>query len=260
VAEELGIEEAPRQGGHVDGGERERRPGARPVDRPGEQFLAGAALAGDEDGHVAGGVQFRLLQQAKHLVRPRDDGREGVFVPDLGEAARLADGDDFQEAAPFRRPPDLRDQFVARDGLGEVVVGALLEALHGGPGVVDGRHHDALRVGAGALDDLEKLHPVEPGHRDVDERDGVAVALLHGGCRDAGIALRADISDAGADQAPLDAVEEIHFVIDDENRFVHESTPFFRMHVPGRPGRSGRAARRGRSCPGRFRSPRRWTP
>ncbi|OPY06137.1 MAG: hypothetical protein A4E67_01603 [Syntrophaceae bacterium PtaB.Bin038] len=252
VAEELGVEEAARQGGHVDRGERERGPGARAVNRPGEQLLARPALAGDEDGHVAGGVQLRFLEQAEHLLRPGDNRREGVLVLDLGEAAGLADGEDLQEAAPLHRAPDLRDQLVARDGLGEVVVGALLQALHGGSGVVDGGHHDALRVGAGALDDLQELHPVDPGHGDVDERDGVTVALLHGGGRNAGIALGADIPDAGADQAPLYAVEKVHFVIDDENHFAHESTPFSSVACSRLPGgfRSGSTTRKRVPRPG----------
>ncbi len=97
VAEQLALEQLPRQGGGVDGHE-----GAAPADRllvddPGGDLLAGAALAGDEHGGLAVLQDLQQPQHLPHRLRAADQPEAGHRA---GERARLLVGrpDDQQVA------------------------------------------------------------------------------------------------------------------------------------------------------------------
>ena len=86
VAEQLALQQAFRHGGAVDGDEGLRGARARGVDGPGDQLLAGAAFALDEDGQVG--------------ARDPGDGRHQLLHPrvlgDHAEAALLLSETDLQ--------------------------------------------------------------------------------------------------------------------------------------------------------------------
>ena len=73
VAEQLAFQQARRQGGAVDLDERLAGPRAVVVDAPGQQFLAGAALAAEQHGGSAGGHLADQLQQLPHRRAGADD-------------------------------------------------------------------------------------------------------------------------------------------------------------------------------------------
>ena len=96
VAEELALEELLGDGGAVDGDERRRRARAVLVDGAGDELLAGAALAGDEDGHVLRGDAADGLVDLEHRgvgaeERPLLGGLERGLGPDrdLGHPRRV---------------------------------------------------------------------------------------------------------------------------------------------------------------------------
>ena len=78
VAEELRFEEAFRHPAEVDGHERSVRAVAGAVDGLGDQFLARAALAGDEHRGLGTGYAAGLFDDGLQGRRLPDDGREGV--------------------------------------------------------------------------------------------------------------------------------------------------------------------------------------
>ena len=88
VAEQLGFEEALGQGPAVDPDVRAGLAGAEVVDRAGDQLLARAGLAHDQDagpsrGHLAGGPG----DLADRLARA-DDSRQGEVVARAGSVGR----------------------------------------------------------------------------------------------------------------------------------------------------------------------------
>src|SRR5690606_39173106 len=76
VAEELAFEQVLGDGAAVDGDERLFRPGAGFVDGAGDHFLAGAALAGDEDGDVGVLDAVDERENPSNRVAAADDAAE----------------------------------------------------------------------------------------------------------------------------------------------------------------------------------------
>ncbi len=79
VAEQLAFQQRVRNGGAVDGHKGLLGPGAGRVDGMGEQLLAGAAFAADQDGGIAGGHPAGQLAGGHHAGAVTDDAVEGVF-------------------------------------------------------------------------------------------------------------------------------------------------------------------------------------
>ena len=76
VAEQLALGQRGAERGDVDGHERPVRAAAVAMDRPGDQFLAGAALAAEVDAGVGGGDQGDALEDLLHGRRAcRRSGR-----------------------------------------------------------------------------------------------------------------------------------------------------------------------------------------
>ena len=132
VAEDFAFDERFRDGGAVDGDEGPRLARAEVVKGAGDQLLAGAAFAGDEDGDVGGGDLFDQAEDLAHgLARAADHGAEdaglaqaaaGDFQLDCGIALAGGVGEDGAQAGGV-------------DGLLQEVVGA---ELHGVNGDLDG--------------------------------------------------------------------------------------------------------------------------
>ena len=83
VTEQLRFQQRVRKGGAVDGHERLPAPWPPLVQRPRDQLLAGAALAADQDGGVAGGDGVDPVHQPEHLRRAADDGLVGAVLGQL---------------------------------------------------------------------------------------------------------------------------------------------------------------------------------
>jgi hypothetical protein len=80
VAKQFGLQQLLGQRGAVDGDERFVAAQALLVDGAGDQFLAGAALALDEDGHIARGDFFDELADGAHGFRGAEE-RAGFGTP-----------------------------------------------------------------------------------------------------------------------------------------------------------------------------------
>ena len=83
VAEELRLDQVLRNRRAVDLDERALGAQAAQVQRVGDQFLAGAVLALDQDVGVARRHRFDELEELAHLLALADDVREGILAADL---------------------------------------------------------------------------------------------------------------------------------------------------------------------------------
>ena len=213
VAEEGRLEQVGRQVAGVD--RDERLVGARrvAVDGPRHQLLAGAALAGDEDGRAA---RRRLDDQVEDLLHPRaaaDDAGELV----VARLQVLLEGDVLGHQPPALDGVVEDDQhLVVLERLGDVVERALLHRadrrLHRG----ERRHHDHRQLVVDRPHRVEDLQPVHLRHHHVGD-DGVErrrarqfepVATGRGDAH--GVAL--------AGQQRLEDLAHDLFVVDDEDR------------------------------------------
>ena len=125
VAEEFGFEQVLGQRRAVDGHEGLVLPRGIEMQRAGDEFLAGAALALDQDGAVGIGDLGDEVVDLLHLRARADDVLEAVFLlDDLPQVAVLAD-----EALVIERALDGELQLIHLERLGDVVVGAELHRL-----------------------------------------------------------------------------------------------------------------------------------
>ena len=151
VAEELGLAGAARDGGGGDAHEGPPRPAAVVVERARHHLLAGAGLAAEQHAHVAGGHAADGLVHLLHGGMPPHEGAELPHLPEPGAERRHLLG----EPPRGQRPLAEEQRLVDVEGLGEIVVGALLHGrdgrLHGAVGGHD--HHEGVGArarGAGA--------------------------------------------------------------------------------------------------------------
>ena len=103
VAEQLALQQGLGDGGAVDGQERRLGPGAVLVDGARDQLLAGAALAGDQDGDVLGRDPADRLVDLEHGRAAADDRVATVRVRGASRRPRPARGPAAPPPAP-RRP------------------------------------------------------------------------------------------------------------------------------------------------------------
>ena len=219
VAEELALEKV---GGNGGAGDRdEGPPGAAAVvmDGPGHQLLAGARLAPQEDGDVAG---CHTADGLVDLLHPRVPAHEGAELPHLLEPG-LEVLDFLGQALHQKRPLGEQEQFVHVEGLGEVIVGAPLHRLDGGLHGAVGRHDDHLGVGPRLSDFPEEGEAVHARHPNVEEDqvEGLAAGLLEGGLP----VLHRDDAIAGLLQALFQDPAQAVFVVGDQDAAVRHEIP-----------------------------------
>ena len=94
MAEQFGFEEGFRKRAAIHGDERGELAAAVVMERAGNEFLAGAAFAEDEDGAVGIGDAFDHLEHALHLGRGADELAELVFLFELFAQVKIL-GDGF---------------------------------------------------------------------------------------------------------------------------------------------------------------------
>lgn len=215
MAEQFGLDQFARDGGHVDGHEGPGAALAVVVQRARDQFLPGAALARDH-GREVGGRQARDgAVDFLHGGRPADQGQ-------LFALAVLAGG----HGAGRRRQGAFHDgqKFLQVEGLGQVFEGPALGRLDGGREGGLRRHHHDAQFRAHALDARHEIQPVLVRHHDVGD-DEVALAILDpaperggGGCG-AHLVARASerLAEHGADGAVVvgdqDGARVVHWAV-----------------------------------------------
>ena len=165
VAEELALQEGFGEGGAVDGDEALVGPGAALVDGPGDEFLAGAALAGDEDRGPGLGHPFYQGEDLLHDLGFADDVGEAVlFFQFLVQEAVLED-----EVAVLQGLGDGHHDLFVLEGLEDVVEGAF---FHGRDGFFHGAesgHDDHGQVRVELLQFFQELDAAHLGHLHIGE-------------------------------------------------------------------------------------------
>ncbi len=127
MAEQLAFDQVLRQGAAVDRHQRHLRPQALIVQRPGDQFLAGARLAHHQHGRIGGGHLGDELADQFHARRVADQlGRAFQALEPLFQGAILVG-----QLALLRHPVEHRLQVGQLAGLGQVVEGPLPQGGHG---------------------------------------------------------------------------------------------------------------------------------
>lgn len=156
MAEEFGFEEVFGEGGAIDGDEGGVVAAGIVVEGSGDEFLAGAAFAEDEDGGVGIGDAFDHAEDVLHALAGADDLGEAVFLAEFAtEEGIFVDGLGVGEGAL-----DGEAEFFEFERFFEVIVGAELHGLDGAfDGTEAGDHDDdgGGGEGAGLADDLEAM-------------------------------------------------------------------------------------------------------
>jgi hypothetical protein len=173
VAEQLVLQDLPRERAAVQGDERPLAPGGLLVNGPGDQLLAGAALPDDEDAGIGWGHGLDDGEDLPHLLRLPDH----VLV--LGEALELlleleVGGADV---VLLQRLGDQGLEALQVQGLGQIVVCAVAHGLHGRVHRRLARDHDELALDAALAHPGEQLEPVQLGHLEVGQDQTVPARL-----------------------------------------------------------------------------------
>ena len=167
VTEQLAFEQRFGNRGAVDRDVGRVAARAQPVDRLRDQLLARAGLAADQHGRVG---RRRLLDDVvdlPHLGAVADHRAEGALLAQLAAqhldlAQRLVPLDDLRQQDP--QPLEI-------DRLGQVVVGAFLDRLHGGLDRALGGQDHGGRVLALLLERPQQLEAAHLRHHQVGEDD-----------------------------------------------------------------------------------------
>jgi CDI toxin RNase A-like protein len=101
VAEQLGFQQAGGDGGTIDFDEGAVATGAEVMDGAGDQFLAGASLAGDENGGSSGGSEFDLRKGAAEERTVADDFLEIKLGANFFLEIEFFDGEFILESVDF---------------------------------------------------------------------------------------------------------------------------------------------------------------
>lgn len=156
MAEEFGFEEVFGEGGAIDGDEGGVVAAGIVVEGAGDEFLAGAAFAEDEDGGFGIGDAFDHAEDVLHALAGADDLGEAVFLAEFAtEEGIFLDGLGVGEGALNGEA-----EFVELEGFLEVIVGAELHGLDSAfDGAEAGDHDDdgRGREGTGLADDFEAV-------------------------------------------------------------------------------------------------------
>src|SRR5208282_3635398 len=129
VPEQLALEKFFRERGAIDDDERLALAVAPSMDLPGDNVLAGPALAGEQNSRVARGGLARSLEQALHRGAARVEQRLLIDRAAQGAIFGLKDPD-------VQRAIDGVLNLFKREWLGDIVVGA---GLHRLDGILNGR-------------------------------------------------------------------------------------------------------------------------
>ena len=214
VAEQLGLEQRLRDGRTIDRHERAVGAGTQRVQRSGEQLLAGAALAFDQDGRVG---RRRAMQRERHRLQLR------VVADNLRRAAALRQllfqQDVFRAQPPLcQRPLDHQQQDVGIDRLGKKIERSLLHRRHRVVNAAERGHDNDRQLGLDILGRAQDADPVAFGQTEIGQHNGRTGGLEGGfglaliACLDNGVPLRLErVAQHGSERV---------FVFDEQDRRV----------------------------------------
>lgn len=194
--------------------EDERPVAARPlrVQRPRDELLAGAALADDQERHVAPGEDREppgeLAHDGRgrheHLARRARDRLRARLVELPLERAPLVD-----------RPHDPPRELVGVEGLGDVVHRAVAQRLHDVGDLAVGGHQDDRRLGRLAADPAQQREPAHLRHLHV--ADGQVEGVRGQEVRGLRAVARFGHLMPRVDEGARHALEHVHVVVGHED-------------------------------------------
>jgi hypothetical protein len=169
VAEQLALQQGLGERGAVEGDEGLGRPRSERVDGAGQLALAGAALAGEQDGGPRSGD---LLGEAIDLLHRRAGAEQALEAAAVALAQLSAEvlGLGPQRAA-LHRPLDGEDEAVDVDRLHQIVVGAGAHGRDGGGDLAEGGGDDDGQAAVLLAQAREQLHAVHLRHAQVGDHD-----------------------------------------------------------------------------------------
>ncbi len=202
VAEQFGLQQILGHRTAIDGDERLVAARAGLVNGARQQFLAGAALAGQQHARIGSGHHVGLRQFVFHQLIARDDIGAPILV-------------DVREARHLERFLHVIEQFLLVDRFGEEAEGAALRRVHGiGNGAMRGENDDPQTRPA-ALQLLEQADAVHLVHAQI--RDHQIRPKAHaGGQRGGGAFDRFDLVVLGA-QTDGQQAQQTRIVVDHQN-------------------------------------------
>ncbi len=165
VAEQFALQQVLRNGRAIDGEEWFPAAAAVVINRAGDQFLAGAAFAGDERRGVRGGELTDQFENILHRLRPPDDAQlvvlgfeHGLVAHDLLHVARGLEGirDDLLELGDVER-------------LEEIVERPQLHRFDGSLRGAVGGHHDDRHLAVEFAKAAEGFEAVHAAHAHVHD-------------------------------------------------------------------------------------------
>ena len=167
VAEEFALQQGFGQGAAVDRDAAFGGPVAALVDGPGDEFLAGAALAGNQDRGLRPGHPFHQGQDFLH--DPGLSHNVGEAVLFFQFLVQQAVGQD--EVAVFQGLGDGHQDFVVLEGLEDVIEGAFFHGrdrfFHG----AERSHDDHRQIRLELLQFVQELDAGHLGHLHVGEHE-----------------------------------------------------------------------------------------
>jgi hypothetical protein len=210
MAEKLAFEERFRQCAAMDHHERIVVAGAGRMDRAGAEFLAGAAFAGNQNGGVRRANRLDGFKNADH---------RGALSDNFLGANHGSNGFAQADVLLFRTlvgkgVVDTMSDIVRVKGLGDIIVGAILEGRDGGFHAGVAGHDDHEHFGVDLVHAALQLDAIRAGHLDIDERQ-VKALRGHLGERVLGTFGHGDIV-AFLAKPLIERVADNQFVIDNE--------------------------------------------
>src|SRR3974390_3202182 len=207
------------------------------VDRAGDQFLASAAFAGDQDGRTGWRALRDKPVNGLHLRAQTDDVLESVFRANLGLEVEIL----LQQAPALQRTLYHQFQFVRLERLRDVVEGTELHRLDRRVDLREPGDHDDIHVGMRLLYPAQHFEAVHIWHHDVEDHHVVAIFLdflqglppvLHG----------LDLEFLAAEDAQATSEDDL-FVVHDQNSRAHETASLILLSDSADGGVSGKKMR-----------------
>ena len=230
VAEQLALQQVLRQGAAVDRQEGAVGPVREVVDVAGDDLLAGAALALDQDGGIGGRHHLGELEHVGEAARLADGPGDGALVLAADVLLELAVL--HPDLAEFAGAPQDREQLVVGERLLDVVEGPRVDRPDRGLERGLRRHQDDRRHRILLLGRLQDVESGDLGHPHVGQHDVVAAGpdLVQPGLA---TLRRRDLEPLLAEQDPQ-GVEDAGFVVDDQDRGLLGHAPSSVGHLPCR--------------------------
>ncbi len=216
MTEQFRLDEVARDRRHVDGDEGAISPLAIVVQCTGNEFLAGAGLAGDHQREVG------LHQPRKHAV---DFLHGGGTADQRHPVLRIV----LEFGGPSlrfgERPADDADQLRQIERLRQIIVSALLRSLDGRHEGILSAHHENRQIRPCLLDPWQEIEGVFIRHHDIGH-DQVAVAGCYPAPEGCGIGGDAHIVSGTAERLVQHGANGCVVIRDEDRCARHPLVPF----------------------------------